>query len=166
MVLPKLPKLERGVRFPLPAPIFRVARIRVALIRAALSWAALTLPFFVTLSAAEAATLVTPEGARALPEWTPEQRAGNIARVEVYRNEALSGFFLRLAGRESPHVHEASDLLVHLLEGEGRIHFVGGRVVPVAAGDVILIPRGEAHWAENTGEEAMVVFAAFVPPGK
>lgn len=108
-----------------------------------------------------AASLITPEGRKA-PVWSETQRAQEIARIALYRNGDISAWYLRLAGREQPHVHRDQELLVHVLEGRGAIHF-GERVVPIGPGDVVLIPRGEEHWAQSTGEGALVVFAAFTP---
>ncbi|MBN7798614.1 cupin domain-containing protein [Parahaliea mediterranea] len=108
-----------------------------------------------------AASLVTPEGRQA-PLWSETQLGQESARIALYRNGDISAWYLRLAGREQPHAHREQELLVHVLEGRGAIHF-GERVVPIGPGDVVLIPRGEEHWAESTGDSALVVFAAFTP---
>jgi mannose-6-phosphate isomerase-like protein (cupin superfamily) len=152
VALPKLPKLERGVRFPLPAPA-RLLRPRFSLTLATLLLSALP---------AAAGGLVTPDGRQAPPAWTPEQLQAEIARSPVYRDGDLSGFYLRLAGREEPHVHADNALLVVVLEGRGTIHFAD-REVAMAAGDTVLIPRGVEHWAESTGPEAMVAVAVITP---
>jgi mannose-6-phosphate isomerase-like protein (cupin superfamily) len=159
VALPKLPKLERGVRFPLPAPIPSLPRASILSTVPALVCAAVAALAAPPLSAGD---LVTPEGRQGLPAWTEEQRSANIARSPVFQSGEFSAFYLRLKGREQPHFHADTALLVVLLEGRGVVHFPD-RDVDIAAGDTVLIPRGVEHWAENTGADAMVVFAAVSP---
>lgn len=146
VALPKLPKLERGVRFPLPAPVRSVG---IALV--------------LSLSSSIAAQqVVFPGGAQSLPNWTEEERAAGVAVRHGTRNADLSSHYIFLAGSETPHFHDRHDLQVHLLRGAGFIHF-REHSVPVTAGDVVLVPRGAYHWAESTGAEPMQVFATYSP---
>jgi mannose-6-phosphate isomerase-like protein (cupin superfamily) len=38
------------------------------------------------------------------------------------------------------------------------------RVIDVGPGDVIDVPRGVVHWAENVGDGASEAYAVFAPP--
>jgi len=42
------------------------------------------------------------------------------------------------------HVHERSDELFYVLEGQFELEF-GGGLVPLAAGDLIIVPKGTRH---------------------
>ena len=68
-----------------------------------------------------------------------------------------------MRGQEFPHFHDHHDLSVSVLSGKGIVHFKDHDVV-ITPGDVIFIPRGTFHWAENTDPDASVVFAVFSPP--
>jgi quercetin dioxygenase-like cupin family protein len=97
------------------------------------------------------------------PAWTPEELAKPIAVRRLRATPAMSVSVIRLAGAEQPHIHQEHDLVVVLLTGEARLH-LGGRVVAVHSGDVMEIPRGTVHWAENAGPGASEVYAVFSPP--
>jgi len=51
---------------------------------------------------------------------------------------------------------------VTVLSGQSTIHFKD-RNVKLNPGDVIFIPKGKYHWAENTDPNSSVVFAVFSP---
>jgi quercetin dioxygenase-like cupin family protein len=97
------------------------------------------------------------------PLWTPDELAKPIAVRPLRRTAETSVSLIRLAGAEQPHIHKDHDLVVILLTGSARLH-LGGRTVAVRAGDVMEIPRGVVHWAENTGPGASEVYAVFSPP--
>ena len=94
--------------------------------------------------------------------WTREELAKDIA-VRVLRSTSqATTMAIRLKTAEKPHIHADHDLVVTVLSGAGRVH-IGGRTEVVRPGDVIEIPRGVPHWAENTDSSASVVYAVFTP---
>jgi mannose-6-phosphate isomerase-like protein (cupin superfamily) len=97
------------------------------------------------------------------PLWTPSEMEKQIAVRRLRSTAEISVSLIRLAGAEQPHIHKDHDLVVVLLAGQARLH-VGNRTVDVRPGDVMEIPRGVVHWAENTGPEASEVYAIFSPP--
>lgn len=97
------------------------------------------------------------------PLWTEAELAKPIAVRRLRATAETSISLIRLAGAEQPHIHKDHDLVVVLLSGSARLH-LGDRVVDVRVGDVMEIPRGVVHWAENTGADASEVYAVFSPP--
>ena len=80
----------------------------------------------------------------------------------LYRGDDSSAHLIRLKGRELPHYHDQHDLNVSLLSGKCIIHFID-HAVTMLPGDVVFIPQGSYHWAENIDPLASVVFAVFAP---
>ena len=96
--------------------------------------------------------------------WTQEEEKKEIAVVEVRRGNWSSEHVIRLAGSEKPHIHERHDAVVTLLHGRVRMH-LGDQEFEMRAGDVVSIPHGMVHWAQNevTGG-ASEAYAVFSPP--
>lgn len=59
-----------------------------------------------------------------------------------------------------PHRHEGFEECIYVLSGQGVTHADSGEH-PLAAGDAILIPPGEAHVTRNTGTEPLVLLCFF-----
>jgi mannose-6-phosphate isomerase-like protein (cupin superfamily) len=97
------------------------------------------------------------------PLWSEAEQGRNIAVRRLRATSEVSISLIRLAGAEQPHLHKDHDLVVVLLSGSARLH-LGNRTVEVGPGDVMEIPRGVVHWAENTGPGASEVYAIFSPP--
>jgi mannose-6-phosphate isomerase-like protein (cupin superfamily) len=97
------------------------------------------------------------------PLWSAAEQEKAIAVRRLRATAETSVSLIRLAGAEQPHVHKDHDLVVVMLAGSARLH-LGNRTVEVRPGDVMEIPRGVVHWAENTGPGASEVYAIFSPP--
>ncbi|MBA3698570.1 MAG: cupin domain-containing protein [Planctomycetes bacterium] len=97
------------------------------------------------------------------PLWSESEQAKPIAVRRLRSTKETSVSLIRLAGAEQPHIHKDHDLVVVLLSGSARLH-LGMNTVEVHPGDVMEIPRGVVHWAENTGPGASEVYAIFSPP--
>lgn len=97
------------------------------------------------------------------PLWSPAELEKSIAVRRLRATAETSVSLIRLAGAEQPHIHKDHDLVVVLLSGSARLH-LGNRTVEVHPGDVMEIPRGVVHWAENIGPGASEVYAIFSPP--
>ena len=87
----------------------------------------------------------------------------NLRADEIGRTRAATVHLVQIRGQETPHVHAEHDLVVTTLAGEGILH-VGGRTVPLRAGDVAVIPRGIPHWFRNSGGRPAIAVATFTPP--
>jgi mannose-6-phosphate isomerase-like protein (cupin superfamily) len=98
-------------------------------------------------------------------QWTEEEKQKEIAIRHMSRTEYSSTHLLRVRGAEKPHVHDHHDLTVTVISGKSIIHFKDHEVV-LEKGDVVHIPRGTYHWAENIDPEASVAFAVFSPAYK
>lgn len=107
--------------------------------------------------------VLSPQQDLADPAWTPAEVAKPIAVRRLHATTETSTSLIRLAGAEQPHIHQDHDLVVVLLRGSARLH-LASRVIDVHPGDVMEIPRGVVHWAENTGADASEVYAIFSPP--
>ncbi len=112
---------------------------------------------------AEHGRIITPAETVERVAWTAEECAKPIAVRPLRATAEVSVSLIRMSGAEKPHTHDQHDLTVVLLCGAGVLH-IGERTVALAPGDVMEIPRGVVHWAENRDPEASVVYAIFSPP--
>lgn len=95
--------------------------------------------------------------------WTHDDRMKDIAVHHLRRTETASHHLVRLSGSEVPHTHEKSDLTVTVLSGRVLMH-LGGHVLTVGPGQVIDVPRGTPHFAENLSSSASEAYTVFSPP--
>jgi mannose-6-phosphate isomerase-like protein (cupin superfamily) len=114
---------------------------------------------------ATAGRIVDPRGVAEAAVWSAAEQQKDVAVRTLHVSDTASVHLVRLARAEKPHVHEDSDLAVFVLRGSVHMHF-GERVIPVVAGDVIEIPRGASHWAENAGDSPSEAYVVFSPPSK
>lgn len=105
---------------------------------------------------------VSPYKTKALPRWTKIQRAQPVAVVNLERSEHVSSHHILLNTKERPHYHDRHDLVITVISGQSQIHFKDQTVV-ASPGDVIFIPKGTYHWAENLGNTGTEVHAIFSP---
>ena len=110
----------------------------------------------------EAVKLVYPDKIVQNTQWSEQDMQKDIAVQPLYRNAHTSTHLIRLKGKEFPHFHDHHDLTVSMLSGNSTLHFEHHAVL-LAPGDVVFIPKGTFHWAENTHPVASVVFAVFSP---
>jgi mannose-6-phosphate isomerase-like protein (cupin superfamily) len=111
---------------------------------------------------APSGTVITPDGPLPAVVWTDEELAKDVAIRTVRQSDGASYHIVRLLKAEKPHVHDRSDLAVFVLSGSVKMHF-GGRVVPVGPGQVIDVPKGAPHWAENASTEPSFAYVVFAP---
>jgi len=64
---------------------------------------------------------------------------------------------------EEMNVHEKSDQVLLLLEGELYAE-VGGKKLRMKKGDSCIVPAGTPHRFENAGADAAVTFNVYSPP--
>jgi len=95
-------------------------------------------------------------------QWSKSEKERDIAIKHLYKNEYSSSHIIRLKGQEPPHYHDRHNLTVSMISGETILHFKDHEVL-LYEGDVVTIPKGVYHWAENVDSEASVVFATFSP---
>lgn len=105
---------------------------------------------------------ITPDKTWSGADWTEEEKAREIAVRNLWQTSEASAHRIRLAKAEKPHVHEHHDLTVFVLKGSARV-FLDGRFVIACAGDVVEIPRGTLHWAQNLEKWPSEVYAVFTP---
>ncbi len=87
----------------------------------------------------------------------------NIKVATLGRGKEISHHVVQVRDRESPHFHKEHDLTVVVLRGGGYLMFDKERV-DLAAGDILFIPRGVAHYFVNTFPQPSVALAVFTPP--
>jgi mannose-6-phosphate isomerase-like protein (cupin superfamily) len=109
-----------------------------------------------------AGKVVSPGGSLPAVTWSDEELGKDVAIKTVRQSDGASHHVVRLLKAEKPHVHDRSDLVVIVLSGSVRMHF-GDRVVPVGPGQIIDIPKGEPHWAENASAEPSFAYVVFAP---
>ena len=95
--------------------------------------------------------------------WSATEQSQNISVRHLARTAYSSSHLIRIQGAEEPHFHDYHDLTVTIVSGKSIIHFWNHEVV-LEEGDIVNIPKGLYHWAENIDSEATVVFATFSPP--
>lgn len=59
-----------------------------------------------------------------------------------------------------PHVHDGFEEVIHVLEGHGRFRADSG-ATEIGPGDTVIVPPGERHATENTGEGTLRLVCAF-----
>lgn len=94
--------------------------------------------------------------------WSAADRAAPVAVHTLRATDSASHHIVLLNLAEKPHVHDRSDLTTFVLTGHVRMHFQD-RVVDMLAGDVVDIPRGQLHWAENVSTEPSEGYVIFSP---
>ena len=94
--------------------------------------------------------------------WNEVNKQKNIAIHNLDSNNYSSTHLIHLKGSEQPHFHDKHNLTVTIISGESIIHFKDHEVI-LQKGDIVHIPKGTYHWAENIDSEASVVFANFAP---
>ncbi len=88
-------------------------------------------------------------------------------KILVRENEAASALsffqeaYLAPKTRFEPHTHPELEEYFYFLNGEGVMQ-VGDKKEKVGTGDLVIVPIGEVHSVENTGDETMTFIAAGV----
>jgi mannose-6-phosphate isomerase-like protein (cupin superfamily) len=62
-----------------------------------------------------------------------------------------------------PHLHDGFEECIYVLSGRGTTQAESGEI-PIAPGDIVLIPAGEKHMTRNTGSEPLVLLCFFPVP--
>ena len=107
--------------------------------------------------------IVHPDSSTPAIEWTRDEQAQGFVIRTLRTTEEASYHVVRLRGAEKPHTHDLHDLVVFMTKGKVIFH-LGDHTVNAKAGDVIEIPRGIPHWAENISEGASEAYLIFTPP--
>ena len=79
------------------------------------------------------------------------------------RNQSLAEATVPPGGATIAHYHRTSEELYLVTAGRGRLQ-VGDEERDLEPGDCALIPPGETHRLENTGDTDLVVICACSPP--
>jgi len=87
-----------------------------------------------------------------------------IRADEIGRTTTSSYHIVQVQGAERPHLHASHDLTVVVLAGRGTFRREGAPPLALAAGDALVIPRGQVHWFTREGSEPAVSFVIFSPP--
>lgn len=96
-------------------------------------------------------------------DWTPDQLRAETANHTFHSTREASFHILRLRTAEKPHIHKRHDLTITVLSGRVKMH-MDPRTVIVEPGNVIYIPKGVMHWAQNLDKNASEAYAVFIPP--
>ena len=65
--------------------------------------------------------------------------------------------------RRGPHLHRDFEEVIYVLSGAGTTHAESGEI-PIKPGDLVLIPAGEKHMTQNTGDVPLVLLCFFPVP--
>jgi quercetin dioxygenase-like cupin family protein len=87
-----------------------------------------------------------------------------ITKRVLFAEDKVLNFVLNLSpGQGLPeHTHEKSDLILHVLSGEGEA-FADGKIDKVYQGDVLYMKGEELFSLKNTGDENMSCFVIITP---
>ena len=107
--------------------------------------------------------IVSPQGPLQEMVWEEAEKSREVVIRNLRTSKEASFHLVLLKDAEKPHVHDGHDLIAVVLRGKVSMHFADG-TVKVQKGDVVEIPRGTLHWAENRGKEASLAYAVFTPP--
>ena len=97
------------------------------------------------------------------PQWSEADLSRNIVVRKLRVTPETSHHIIRIINTEKPHVHKYHDLTVFIFKGRAIIHLNKKNFI-AKAGDIIEIPRGTIHWAENLDRHGSQVYAIFNPP--
>lgn len=101
-----------------------------------------------------------------ITEFESEELFGStVTRLLSDEKLPTVGFdYVRISKRSTlaPHIHEASEAFVYILEGTG-IATLEGKDYPVKAGDTVYVPAGASH-GFRTLDEAVVLLSVQSPP--
>ncbi len=106
----------------------------------------------------------------AIPAFTAgdETRLKEVLHPEndpVDLSYSLAHAELEPGRRSLPHRLRKRSEVYYILSGTGEA-FVGGERVPLAPGDVLLIPAGVDQYVVNTGRESLQFLCVVSPPWK
>ena len=90
-------------------------------------------------------------------------KKGEISRRTIAQYENLAFTLVSIGKPEEPHIHQKSDLIVILLEGEGEINIEGEKKY-VEKGDIIFIPKNKVHFFVNKGKNTALALVISSPP--
>ncbi len=107
--------------------------------------------------------VISPQAIIDHPDWTEEEKKQEIALRPIRTTSEAGYYLLRLNESEKPHVHDHHDITVILLSGQALMHYEGKSHL-VNPGDIIEVPRGVVHWAENLNNQPCEAYAIFTPP--
>ena len=65
--------------------------------------------------------------------------------------------------KRGPHLHRDFEEVIYVLSGRGTTHAESGEIA-IAPGDIVVIPPGEKHMTQNTGNEPLVLLCFFPTP--
>jgi len=103
------------------------------------------------------------KNAGVVSSWTEEEKARDVALRTLKVTKEASFHLVRVRTGEKPHVHDSHDGTVFVLSGRFLV-YLGDLTVTVGPGDVLEIPRGVVHWAENIHPDASEAYVIFTPP--
>lgn len=92
----------------------------------------------------------------------PSEEYGNVHVQQLYSDSAVTAFMIWVKKEVAPHYHAKHTEQVYILEGRGTMT-MGGKAVPVKAGDHIFIPPGTVHSVKVTSEAPMKVLSIQAP---
>ncbi len=88
-----------------------------------------------------------------------------LASEESLQAKNLSVCIIRVLPGETvrpAHAHPASEELIYIINGSGKV-MIEGEVGDVRAGSAVLFEQGKIHMLRNTGREEMKVICFFAP---
>ena len=106
--------------------------------------------------------VLTPAGPLEPITWTDAELVRDIAIRPLRTTDQASYAVVRIVTAEAPHVHDRHDLTVFVLSGRVAMH-LADRMVIVEPGNLIDVPRGMRHWAENLADPASEAYVIFTP---
>jgi mannose-6-phosphate isomerase-like protein (cupin superfamily) len=65
--------------------------------------------------------------------------------------------------KRGPHLHDGFEEVIYVLAGTGTTHAESGEI-PIKPGDLVLVPAGEKHMTQNTGDVPLVLLCFFPVP--
>ena len=100
-----------------------------------------------------------------LPEqtWTAEEKSKSMAVHTLRKTPEASFHIINLQGAEKLHTHDTHDLVVSMLSGKARIT-IDNQSYVMMPGDILEVPKGAKHKADNLDRNGSQVYAVFTPP--
>ncbi len=86
-------------------------------------------------------------------------------KVSLFRTDRclVDLYCLKPGQGQRPHVHEGTDKVYYIVEGEG-VFSVGGEERILGQGDAVLASAGQEHGLKNLGPDPLVILVLMAPP--
>ncbi len=83
--------------------------------------------------------------------------------VHLGKSAQYSAHLVWIKDQEKPHLHQAHEGTIFLLQGKGVLHLRDQKIY-LRPGDIASIPQNTPHFFKNESDEPVAAYVLFAPP--